>query len=219
MKNISNEEKIKRLKEYKRALYNIDMVQGFVNFGAMANPDYNKMVPEQLRIMKDFLKTGDAINLIGEGHVKGATEFDSYPEHCVLGTPEADFIPEFGEFLELPDTRIYRKNSINGMLNEQLRSDIVKMTGLQEAVFCGVCEDLCVMDFVRTYARFMDEINRKVKLFVVGNTVDTFDGPGHNRDEWKKIARMVMEQAGVVYVDSFEELKEKEKTLVLGGRK
>ena len=218
MKSISNEEKIKRLKEYKRALYNIDMVQGFVNFGAMSNKDYNKLVPEQIKLMDDFVSTGDSVNMIGEGHSKDAQEFESYPEHCVLGTPEADFIPEFDGYLYLPDTRIYRKNSINGMFNEQLRQDIIKMSGLQEAVFCGVCEDLCVMDFVRSYARFMDEINRRVKLFVVGNAVDTFDAPGHNRDEWKKIARMVMEQAGVCYVDSFEELKEKEKTLVYGGR-
>lgn len=215
MNNISNEEKIKRLKEYKRALYNIDMVQGFVNFGAMSNKDYNKLVPEQLKLMRDFKATGDSINMIGEGHSKDATEFLSYPEHCVLDTPEADFIPEFNGYLYLPDTRIYRKNSINGMLNDQLRSDIKDMEGLDEAVFCGVCEDLCVMDFVRTYARYMDALNRQVKLFVVGNAVDTFDAPGHNREEWKRIARMVMEQAGVCYVDSFEELKEKEKTLVL----
>lgn len=212
---MTNQEKRKNLKEYRRALYNIDMVQGFVNFGAMSNSSYNNLVPEQLRIMQDFVKSGDSINLIAEGHSKDALEFERYPEHCILGTPEADFIPELNEFTQLPDTRIYRKNSINGILNDQLRSDIQKMSGLQEAVFMGVCEDLCVMDFVRTYARYLDEINKKVNLFVVGNTVDTFDAPGHSREEWKKIARMVIEQAGVTYVDNFKELKEKEQTLGL----
>ena len=215
---LNNKEMIEKLNKYKRALYNIDMVEGFVNIGAMADKSYNLLVPEQIKLMDDFVKSGDSINMIGEGHFKDALEFESYPEHCVLGTKEAEFIPEFNKYLDLGDTRIYRKNSINGMLNDKLRSDIKSMEGLEEAVFCGVCEDLCVMDFVRTYARYMDEINKRVKLFVVGNAVDTFDAPGHNREEWKRIARMVMEQAGVVYVDSFEELKEKEKTLVLGGR-
>lgn len=215
---LSNREVIERLKQYKRALYNIDMVEGFVNIGAMSNKDYNLLVPEQIKLMEDFKNSGDSINMIGEGHSKGSLEFESYPEHCVLGTKEADFIPEFSKYLDLLDTRIYRKNSINGMLNDRLRNDIQNMEGLIEAVFCGVCEDLCVMDFVRTYARYMDELNKKVNLFVVGNAVDTFDAPGHNREEWKRIARMVMEQAGVIYVDSFEELKEKEKTLALGGR-
>lgn len=212
---MSNKELLEKLKNYRRALYNIDMVEGFVNIGAMANKDYNLLVPEQVRVCDDFVESGDSVNFIGEGHSKDAHEFASYPEHCVLGTKEAEFIPAFKKYLALPDTRIYRKNSINGMLNDKLREDIKKMENLRVAVFNGVCEDLCVMDFVRTYARFMDELNRDVKLFVIGNCVDTFDAPGHNRDEWKRIARMVMEQAGVIYVDSFDEFKEKEKTLVL----
>lgn len=213
-----NQEKRKKLEEYRRALYNIDMVNGFVNFGAMANKSYNNLVPEQLKIMRDFVDTKDSINLIGEGHDENALEFLSYPKHCVLNTPEADFIPELSEFLHLPNTRIYRKNSINGMLNNLVRKDIDMMKNLEEAVFMGVCEDLCVMDFVRTYARYLDEINRKVNLFVVASTTDTFDAPNHNREEWEKIARMVMEQAGVIYVDNFEELKIKEQTLSLERR-
>ena len=52
-------------------------------------------------------------------------------------------------------------------------------------------------------------------MFVVANTVDTFDAPNHNREEWKKIARMVMEQAGITYVENYEELKERERVLKL----
>ena len=101
------------------------------------------------------------------------------------------------------------------MLNEQVRKDLEDMKNLKEIIFMGVCEDLCVMDFARTCARYLDEINRKVNMFVVANTVDTFDAPNHNREEWKKIARMVMEQAGITYVENYEELKEREKVLKL----
>ena len=66
------------------------------------------------------------------------------------------------------------------------------------------------MDFVRTYARFMDEINRDVNIYVVGSCVDTFDSPYHNRQMWKDIARKVMEQAGAIYVNNYEDLKIKE---------
>lgn len=209
------EMKVKELKEYKKVLYNIDMVEGFVNFGAMANTSYNNLVPEQLKIMTDFVKENELITFIGEGHDENALEFESYPKHCVLGTKEADFIPEFEKYTTLPNARVIRKNSINGILIDQARNDIRNMKNIKEAIFMGVCEDLCVMDFARTCARYLDEINKKVNLFVVANTVDTFDGPGHNRYEWKKIARMVMEQAGVIYVENYEELKEKEKTLGL----
>lgn len=212
---MERKEQIKNLEEYRRVVYNIDMVEGFVNFGAMANPLYNDLVPEQIKIMDEFVEENEAINFIGEGHVREALEFQTYPEHCVLGTPEADFIPDFLKYMDKANTRVYRKNSINGMLNDQVRRDIDAMKNLREAVFMGVCEDLCVMDFVRTYARYLDQINRSVYKFVVANTVDTFDAPGHNRDEWKEIARKVMEQAGVIYVENFEELKERERTLGL----
>ena len=208
-------EKIKQLEEYKRALYNIDMVNGFVNFGPMANPNYNNLVKEQLKLMEDFKKEKEGIFLVGEGHLENALEFKNYPKHCVLGTDEAEFIPELKPYIQLPNTRIYRKNSINGMLNNQVRKDIVAMKNLKEVIFMGVCEDLCVMDFARTCARYLDEINQEATLYVVANTVDTFDAPNHNRLEWKKIARMVMEQAGITYVENYEELKEKEKTLGL----
>ena len=174
-----------------------------------------KVIAEQLKIMFDLVPDNEALNFIGEGHKKDATEFLNYPKHCLLNTPEAEFIEEFKPFLELPNTRVYRKNSINGMLNEEVRKDLEDMKNLKEIIFMGVCEDLCVMDFARTCARYLDEINRKVNMFVVANTVDTFDAPNHNREEWKKIARMVMEQAGITYVENYEELKEREKVLKL----
>ena len=39
-----------------KVLYNIDMNNGFVNFGAMANPAYNKLVPEQIKMFEKMLR-------------------------------------------------------------------------------------------------------------------------------------------------------------------
>lgn len=212
---MENREKIEKLKSIRRALYMIDMNNGFVNYGAMANNKYNDLVPEQLKLIKAFRGDYDLINFILEGHVKDSLEFKTYPEHCVLGTGEAELIPEFILEQNKKNTFTYYKNCINGMLNMNVLQDIKLQENLREAVFAGVCADLCVMDFVRTYARYMDELNRDVNLFVVRNTIDTFDAPGHSRDEWMKISEMVMAQAGVRFVDDFEELKREEKKLGL----
>ncbi len=40
------------MKEFEKALYIIDMNNGFVNFGPMANPAYNGLVREQLRMIE-----------------------------------------------------------------------------------------------------------------------------------------------------------------------
>ena len=78
-----------------------------------------------------------------------------------------------------------------------------------------MCADLCVMDFARTNARYLDQINKRVKLFVVKSTIDTFDAPNHNRDEWIDIACKVMSQAGIEVVENVNALEKREKELGL----
>jgi nicotinamidase-related amidase len=199
----------------RKALYMIDMNNGFVNFGNMANPKYNELVKEQLKLINKFRKENQLVNFVLEGHTTDSIEFDSYPSHCVLGTKEAELIPEFIDEQNKENTRTYYKNSINGMLNRNLQDDIKSQDNLNEIVIGGVCADLCVMDFARTFSRYLDEINRRAKIFVVENTIDTYDSLEHNREEWMDIAKKVMTQAGIIMVPNIEELERKEKELGL----
>lgn len=199
----------------RKALYMIDMNNGFVNFGNMANPKYNELVKEQLKLINKFRKENQLVNFVLEGHTTDSIEFDSYPSHCVLGTKEAELIPEFIDEQNKENTRTYYKNSINGMLNRNLQDDIKSKDNLNEIVIGGVCADLCVMDFARTFSRYLDEINRRAKIFVVENTIDTYDSLDHNREEWMDIAKKVMTQAGIIMVSNIEELERKEKELGL----
>ena len=199
----------------RKALYMIDMNNGFVNFGNMANPKYNELVNEQLKLINKFRKENQLVNFVLEGHTTDSIEFDAYPSHCVLGTKEAELIPEFIDEQNKENTRTYYKNSINGMLNRNLQDDIKSQDNLNEIVIGGVCADLCVMDFARTFSRYLDEINRRAKIFVVENTIDTYDSLEHNREEWMDIAKKVMTQAGIIMVPNIEELERKEKELGL----
>ena len=204
-----------KYEDIKKALYIIDMNNGFVNFGPMANQEYNKIVPYQLKMIDKFRRENQLVNFILEGHKEDATEFNLYPKHCIMGTDEASLIPEFIDEQNKDRTEVYYKNSINGMLNHKLQDDIKKLKNLKEIVIEGVCADLCVMDFARTYSRYLDEINKEAKIFVVENAIDTFDAPNHNRVEWLEIARKVMEQAGIIIVPDIEDLERKEKELKL----
>ena len=201
----------RKMEEYEKALYMIDMNNGFVNFGAMANPLYNKLVPEQLKMIEKMRKENGLVNFILEGHDRNAREFDTYPAHCIKGTPEADLIPEFINEQNKENTKTYYKNSINGMLNRNVGDDIRKLKKLKEVIIEGVCTDLCVFDFGRTALRYFDEINKEIKMFVVKNAVDTFDAAGHNREEWTNMAFKFLAQAGAIIVNDVEELEQKEK--------
>lgn len=201
--------------EVEKTLYVIDMNNGFVNFGTMANPAYNSLVPEQLRMIEKIRREKGQINFILEGHREDSLEFKNYPEHCIIGTKEAELVPELLPEQSKVNTNTYYKNCINGMLTGEVGKELEKLKKLREVVFEGVCADLCVMDFARTYARYLDQINKEVKLFVVKNAIDTFDAPGHDRREWLDIAYKVMAQAGIEVVESFEQLEDREKTLGL----
>jgi len=202
-----------------KVLYTIDMNNGFVNFGAMANPKYNDLVPEQERLIKKFIEENEYTTYILEGHDKDAREFQTYPAHCILGTDEAELIPELKKYENYDKANKFYKNSINGMINKKVQDQIKELKDLREVVIQGVCADLCVMDFARTNARFLDEINSEAKIFVVKNAIDTFDAPNHNREEWMRIAEMVMTQAGIEMVEDIKELEEKEKQYNIGRRK
>lgn len=200
-----------------KVLYNIDMNNGFVNFGAMANPLYKKLVPEQIKMFEKMLREDGQINFILEAHNKNASEFKKYPPHCIRNTEEAQLIDEYQRYLKIPGVRVFGKNSINGIFNEDVRRQIKELKALKEVIIEGVCADLCVMDFARGLARYLDEIDKEAKIFVVRNAIDTFDAPGHNRDEWLNIAEKVMTQAGIEYVENIEELEEKEKKYQLNS--
>lgn len=201
--------------EVEKALYIIDMNNGFVNFGLMANPKYNDLVSEQIRMIRKIRNENGIINFVLEAHKEDSLEFKSYPKHCIIGTLEAELIPELLPEQNKVNTNTYYKNCINGMLTGEVQKDIQKLKSLKEVIFEGVCADLCVMDFARTYARYLDQINKEAKLFVVKNAIDTFDAPGHSRDEWLDIAFKVMAQSGIIVVENYEELEEKEKILGL----
>ena len=206
---------MENLEKYEKAIYIVDMNNGFVNFGPMANPKYNELVREQVKLINKLRKEEGLVNFILEGHKKDALEFKTYPKHCILGTKEAELIPQLINEQDKENTKTYYKNSINGMLNRNLQDDIKRLKRLKEIIVAGVCTDLCVMDFVRTYLRYLDEIDKEVKLFVVKDATSTFDTIDHNKEEWESIAYKVMAQAGAIIVNNKEELEQKEKELRL----
>ena len=125
------EKEILRDEDVRKVLYNIDMNNGFVNFGAMANPKYNDLVPEQLRLIEKVRNEGGIVNFILEGHDENALEFQTYPRHCVLGDKEADLIPELITEQNKPNTYTFYKNCINGMLNLDVQEQLKRLRYLR----------------------------------------------------------------------------------------
>ena len=204
------------MKNYKKVLYVLDMVKGFVTEGVMHDEYIGHTVEEQIKLIKKFKKENQGIALVGEGHTKDCVEFETFPEHCVLGTSEADFVEGISEFEE--DAKVYRKNSTSALFAPGLMDDINNMKDLEEIVVCGCCTDICVLNFVIPLKNYFNQINKNVKIFVVESATETYGAPSHNREEYNEMAYKLMKQSGIEVVKNVKELEERENQLKKGGR-
>lgn len=192
----------KNLEEIKSLLINIDMVNGFVREGAMADPMIAHIIPEQLRLIKMFLESGDDIAFIKDSHREGAREFDRYPVHCLEGTSESELVDELKPYEK--EALVYTKNSTSAIFAKGFMSDIEKMRSLQEIVFTGCCTDICDINLIIPLQNYFDEINRRVNLIVPTNAVETYDAPFHKREEYNEMAYKLLSQSGVKLVKKYE---------------
>lgn len=192
----------KNLEEIRTLLVVIDMVNGFIRKGDMADPYIAHIIPEQLRLIKMILEENEGLAFIKDCHEKGAREFERYPEHCLKKTYEADLIEELKPFEN--DALVYEKNSTSAIFAPNFISDINKMINLKEIIFTGCCSDICDINLIIPMQNYFDEINRRVELTVPLNAIETYDSPVHNRDEYNTIAYKLLKQSGIKLVKKYE---------------
>lgn len=201
--------KLNELKEYRKMLYIIDMVNGFTKEGVLHDSSILNAVPEQLRLLEKFKHEQEGVSIIKDSHEKESIEFKTFPEHCVKGTSEAELISELKPYENT--SHIYLKNSTSAMFAKGMLQDLNKMENLKEVVGCGCLTDVCVPNFLIPLKNFFNEMNRDVKVFLVKKATETYDSPIHNRDYYTEIAISLMKQSGIVVVNNLKELEEKEK--------
>ncbi len=180
----------------KKALVVVDMVKGFKEFGNMAITDVNYIDLEIVKLVEDFLGKGNDVISIQEGHTKESQEFNDFPEHCILGTKEAELVDCLKPFEKR--MKIIRKNSTSGFVTKEFQEYLEKnKTFLKEIVFVGVCEDICVINVAIPTKMFFNENNIDCDVIVPENTTETFDSPTHQREEYKTLAKKMMLLNGI----------------------
>jgi len=194
--------KKKELEDLKTLLIVVDMVNGFVRKGAMADPYIEHIIPEQLRLIKMILEENEGLAFIKDNHELGCREFKRYPEHCVIGTDEADLVEEFIPYEK--DALVYCKNSTSAIFAPNFMSDIEKMKSLREVIITGCCTDICDMNLAIPLQNYFDEVDKDVNIIIPKNAVETFNSPQHNREQWNENAFKFIEQSGIKLVRKYE---------------
>lgn len=182
--------------ELKKLLLVIDMVNGFVKEGALADPYINNITSNVSKLIEEFKEKDYEIISIQEGHTKDSKEFESFPPHCILGTTEAELIDELKPYEN--DMKLIRKNSTCGFITEEFMKYFESNKDeIDEVVLCGCCTDICVLNFALPLKTYINEYNLPIKVTVIKNAVETYNSDIHNREEYNEMSFKIMKQNGI----------------------
>lgn len=193
------------LKDIRELLIVVDMVNGFVREGAMADSYIANIIPTIEKMVNKFLsEDGKAVIFIKDNHEEDASEFLRYPKHCVIGTSEAELVHELIPYEEYG--YVYSKNSTSAIFAPYFLNDINRMENLERVCVVGCCTDICVNNLVIPLQNYFDQFNKKVEIIVPKDAVETYDGPNHNRNEWNNKAFDFINQSGIKLVNTYEKI-------------
>lgn len=193
---------MKNLEKIEKMAVVVDMIDGFVKYGAMHDKEIAKIIPAQIELLEKMQDEKSIIAIVKDVHEKGCKEFSSYPEHCVKGSGEENLVEELRKF-ENEDSLVYEKNSTSVIHVPEFFEDIKKMKNLKEIIFMGCCTDICVLDAVNPTNTYINQHNLNIKVTVPKNVVETYNSETHNREEYNEIAFKLMSQAGVNVIEKY----------------
>jgi len=187
----------------KNLLIIVDMVKGFKEFGNMAVTDAGHIDSEIVRLAKMFLDNGDDVISIQEGHTQDSQEFKDFPEHCILGTEEAELVDCLKPFEKR--MKVIRKNSTSGFVTKEFHEYLENNKKLiRKIVFVGVCEDICVINIAIPTKMFFNENNIPCEVIVPENATETFNSPDHPREEYKTLTKKMLLLNGIKVPERYE---------------
>ena len=193
------------LKDGKTALVIVDMVNGFLTEGVLSSPRSASVLPACEKLLRFALGWGLPTVAFADCHEPDCIEFQSFPPHCIRGTSESEIassLREIGGDLNPQRNRdntyyLIEKNSTNGAITPEFQKWLAEKRHISRIVVCGVCTDICVMQFCLTLKTLCNQADRPMEVLLPVNAAETYDAPGHNADLCGAVALQLMQQAGV----------------------
>ena len=186
---------MKKREELEKLLVVVDMVNGFIKEGNMADPYINHITPRIIELVEEEIKNDEGVAFIKDTHKPDSKEFRKFPVHCLKGTSESELIDELKEYEKYGIS--YEKNSTSTMFAEGFINDLEKMKKLREVIITGCCTDICVLNLAIPLTNYFDQQDREVDVTVVEDAIETYNSPAHNREEYNEMSLKLMKQAGI----------------------
>lgn len=179
----------------------VDMINGFVKEGALADPKIMDIVENQKALM-DCLGCRNVF--VCDSHPPKTREFQSYPPHCVIGTKEAEIISELNPYIK----EIIRKNSTNTFMAPGFETFVAeKLHFYNDIIIVGCCTDLCILQFALSLQGWLNEHNKvDQRIIVPVDCVETYHiDQVHDAYFWNDVALQNMAINGIKIVSRIEE--------------
>ena len=170
---------LKDLQIEKTALVMVDMINGFTREGALKSPRIEGLIPEIVALSKLCDEHGIKKLAFADCHNASSPEFESYPPHCMAGTFEREVV---SEIKEVGGYSLILKNSTNGFLEEEFRKWLSENQEIDTFIIAGGCTDICIQQFAITLKTWFNMNDRKSRIIVPVNIVETYDMGTHNAD-------------------------------------
>jgi len=180
----------------------VDMVNGFIKKGNMADKYINYIINPNIELIKKTNKEGGNIVFIKDTHKIKSREFDRFPVHCLEESEESQVIDELKEYEKVAFT----KNSTSAMYAKGFKEYIDNLKNLKKIILSGCCTDICVMNLALDLQNYFDENNKNIDIIVPKDVVETYSGPNHNREEYNEIAFKIMNNAGIKLVKTWRNI-------------
>jgi len=120
----------------------VDMLDGFIRKGNLANPGAEKIIPNIMELVERKKKEGWEIYFLADNHAVDDAEFKMFPEHCVIGTDETKVVRELAAFVGAEN--YLTKTRYSGLFRTRLEKllDIIRP---EEIIVVGIYADICVL--------------------------------------------------------------------------
>lgn len=162
----------------KTAVTSVDIINGFCHEGNLSNPRIKKIIDPTVELLKGCHKRGvKNFVFLQDTHDPGASEFSTYPSHCVAGSRESEMVPEIKNLPFSKMFTVFPKNSISPSFGTDFDKWLNAHKEVDTFIAIGDCTDICVYLLSLHLKVYADAHNLKRKVIVPADCVDTYDLP------------------------------------------
>ena len=191
----------KNISDQKALLVVVDMVNGFVKKGNMADISINDCTKNIVELIEKFIEEDNYLLAFNDNHQLGCKEFNTFPIHCVDNTEESQLVDEIKIYED--KIKVIKKNCTNGFMSKEYLPYFNSLKNLSNIVVVGCCTDICVLQYCLAMQTYINEFDLDVSITCYKDCMDTYNSDIHCKSEYNQMAHKLMSNAGIIVKDSY----------------